>query len=271
MKISEIGIYPVKSLKGIPLKSAEVENRGFKFDRRWLLVDKDNSFLTQREIPDMARLETAITETEVIFLYDDKKFCVNLADEPTDSANVKIWSNKCLAKIYDENVNDWFSDVFNTDCKLAFMPDESRRKVSMFYALSKNDIVSFADAYPYLLIGEDSLNDLNSKLEKQIPMNRFRPNIVVAGAEPFAEDKWKKIRAGNTIFHLVKSCARCVMTTIDQATGISDGVEPLRTLARYRIPKRSVKKKILFGQYLIAENPGEILRVGDAVEILEYK
>ncbi len=151
------------------------------------------------------------------------------------------------------------------------MPGETPRKVNYFYAVHKDDEVSFADAYPFLLIGVNSLADLNSRLEKKIPMNRFRPNFVVSGTEAFAEDNWKKIRIGSTIFHLVKPCARCVITTIDQESGISDGKEPLKTLAQYRMLKRSIKKKILFGQNLIAENAGEVVRVGDKIEIIERK
>ena len=152
------------------------------------------------------------------------------------------------------------------------MPEETKRIVNPIYAVNKfKDEVSFADGYPFLLIGENSLNDLNSRLERKIPMNRFRPNLVFNDSEPFAEDNWKKIKIGNTIFHLVKPCARCVITTIDQATGISDGKEPLKTLASYRIPKRSIKKKILFGQNLIAENVGGFLQVGDKVVVIESK
>jgi uncharacterized protein YcbX len=151
------------------------------------------------------------------------------------------------------------------------MPDETRRKVNYFYAVRKDDHVSFADGYPFLLIGENSLEDLNRRLERKVPMNRFRPNFVVSGSAAFAEDEWKRIKIGAGEFHVVKPCARCVITTVDQATGEKQGVEPLKTLASYRIPKRSIKKKILFGQNLIAENEGEVLRVGDQVEIFESK
>jgi MOSC domain-containing protein len=137
--------------------------------------------------------------------------------------------------------------------------------------VQRDDHVSFADAYPFLVIGENSLADLNARLDEALPMNRFRPNFVAADSEGFAEDSWKKIKIGETIFHVVKPCARCVMTTIEQTTGEKDGKEPLKTLADFRIPKRSVKKKILFGQNLIAERAGEILRVGDKIEVLETK
>ena len=148
------------------------------------------------------------------------------------------------------------------------MTAKSKRKVSPFYAVRKfQDTVSFADAYPFLLIGESSLHDLNEKMGKPLPMNRFRPNFVIAGSEPFAEDSWKKVKIGDTVFHVVKACARCTVTTIDQQTGEKDGAEPLKTLATFRKKKGNV----LFGQYLIAEKAGEIIKTGDKVEILELK
>ena len=131
--------------------------------------------------------------------------------------------------------------------------------------------MSFADGYPVLIIGEESLTDLNSRLENPVPMNRFRPNLVFSGGEAFAEDGWKQIRIGDAIFHVVKPCGRCVMTTIDQTLGEKQGTEPLKTLASYRIPKRSVKRKILFGQNLIAETVGGVLNIGDKIEVIETK
>lgn len=271
MNLTEINIYPIKSLKGISLNQAKVESRGLEFDRRWMLVNEKNKFLTQREFPKMATVAVQIKNDGLNISDNGNEITVPFRTESGETANVKIWSNFCRAQVYESKINDWFSDVLQTNCRLVLMPDDAQRKVNYFYAVHKTDTVSFADAYPFLLIGESSLEDLNSRLEKKIPMNRFRPNFVFNNSEPFAEDKWKKIQIGNTVFHLVKPCARCVITTIDQAIGISDGKEPLKTLASYRIPKRSIKKKILFGQNLIAENVGEVLRVGDKLEVLESK
>jgi uncharacterized protein len=271
MNLSEINIYPIKSLKGISLNEAKVESRGLEFDRRWMLVNEKNKFLTQREFPKMATLAVQIKNDGLSVSDNGNEITVSFRTESNETANVKIWSNFCRAQVYEREINDWFSDVLQTNCRLVLMPENTQRKVNYFYAVHKTDTVSFADAYPFLLIGESSLEDLNSRLEKKIPMNRFRPNFVFNNSEPFAEDKWKKIKIGNTVFHLVKPCARCVITTIDQSTGIPDGKEPLKTLASYRIPKRSIKKKILFGQNLIVENVGEVLRVGDELEVLEAK
>lgn len=268
MKLTEINIYPVKSLRGISREKSVVEDRGLQFDRRWMLVDEKNNFLTQREFPKMAAVEVKVLKSELSFKIDGEEISIPFAPNTVNKANVKIWRSRCRADVYGDDVNNWFGDVLQTKCRLVVMPAESRRIVNPFYAVNKyQDTLSFADGYPFLLIGESSFNDLNAQLETPLPMNRFRPNFVVAGAEPFAEDEWKKIRIGKTIFHVVKPCARCVMTTIDQETGISGGKEPLKTLAEFRLKRQ----KILFGQNLIAENTGEEIKIGDEIEIVETK
>lgn len=271
MKLSEINIYPIKSLGGISLKNSIVENRGLKYDRRWLLIDKDNKFLTQREFPKMATVGVEVLQNGLRVSSGEKDVEIPFEIKTEETKVVKVWSSRCRAKIYEKSINDWFSDVLETDCKLALMPPETARRVNYFYAVHKDDAVSFADAYPILIANEESLNDLNARLDAPVPMNRFRPNLVVSGAEAFAEDGWKRIVIGGVIFHAVKPCGRCVITTIDQTRGEKQGVEPLKTLATYRIPKRSVKKKILFGQNLIAENVGEIISIGDRIEVVETK
>ncbi len=269
MILSEINIYPIKSLGQIPLKNAVVEERGLKFDRRWMLVDEKQNFLTQRNFPKMATVSVEILENGLRVLQSNDELVIPFEPNTNKTESVKIWSSRCRAQVYEDKINEWFSDALETNCRLVLMPAETRRKVNYFYAVHRDDVVSFADAYPFLLIGENSLTDLNSRLENPVPMNRFRPNFVVSGADAFAEDKWTRIRIGDVVFHLVKPCARCVVTTIDQSTGVKQGVEPLKTLASFRIPKRSVKKKILFGQNLIAEDAGKIVNVGDTVEVLE--
>lgn len=271
MILSEINIYPIKSLKGISLQKAKIERRGLEFDRRWMLIDEKNNGFTQREFPKMATLGVKILENALQISSGAEKLLVPFEIENKKAEKVTIWQSKCLAEIYEKSINDWFSERLQTKCKLALMPEETHRKVNYLYAVQKDDHVSFADGYPFLLIGSGSLDDLNSRLETPLPMNRFRPNLVVSGAESFAEDSWKRIKIGENIFHIVKPSERCVITTIEQATGEKQGVEPLKTLASFRIPKRSLKKKILFGQNLIAENAGEFLRVGDEIEILETK
>lgn len=271
MFISEINVYPIKSLGGVSLRGSIVENRGLQFDRRWMLVDGKNSFLTQRDFPQMATLSIEITADGLAVSAENKTLEIPARPDTDETVSVKIWSSRCRAQIYGKEINDWLCAVLQNDCRLVLMPEETRRRVNYFYAVHQDDTVSFADGYPFLLIGENSLENLNSRLEAPVPMNRFRPNFVISGSEAFAEDGWKQIKIGATIFHVVKPCGRCVITTIEQTSGEKQGVEPLRTLASYRIPKRSIKKKILFGQNLIAENIGETINVGDKVEIIETK
>lgn len=272
MKLTEINVYPIKSLKGISLNEAKVENRGLEFDRRWMLVDEQNKFLTQREFPKMATLEVEIKENELKVSEQRNGIFIPFEPAESESVNVDIWASRCSALTYGNEINNWFSEVLQTKCKLVLMPEATKRIVNPVYAVNKfKDVVSFADGYPFLITGESSLNDLNSRLEKKVPMNRFRPNFVFNDSEPFAEDNWKKVKIGNTEFHIVKPCARCVMTTIDQTAGILDGKEPLKTLASYRTQKKSAENKILFGQNLIAENAGDVLRVGDKIEVIQTK
>ena len=273
LQISEINIYPIKSLGGISLSEVVVEEKGLRYDRRWMLVDENGVFLTQREFSRMAILKVSLEDAGLKVTAADNK-SIEIPFQPTSDEKLKVtvWSSKCQAVSYDENINNWFSDVLRTSCRLVIMPEETRRVVSPNYAVRKfQDVVSFADGYPVLLIGEGSLNDLNTRLFDSVPMNRFRPNLVVKDSDAFAEDDWKKIRVGEVVFHLVKPCARCVMTTIDQATGISDGKEPLKTLSTYRLVKKNGEAKVNFGQNLIAEAAGGRVRVGDEIEVLETK
>ena len=266
MRISEVNIYPIKSLKGIGISESVVEDRGLMFDRRWMLVDEAGNFITQREYPVMARISVEVVARRLLVKFGGDSIDIPFPDEGDEHQRVKVWSSSVKAARYQDRISDWFSEVIGVPCRLVGMTAESKRTVSPFYAVGKfRDVVSFADGYPFLLIGQGSLDDLNSRLEEPVPMNRFRPNFVVEGAEPFAEDDWKKIRIGSTVFYVVKPCARCVMTTVEQSAGIKTGQEPLRTLASYR----NRKGKVLFGQNLIADRAGDVVRVGDEVEVLE--
>lgn len=279
MKVTEINIYPVKSLGGISLEECLVEKRGFRFDRRWMLTDKNGEFFTQREFPKMATLSIGINgESLIISSSENEKIEVPFKFDRSEMRKVTVWNSICDAFVLPEHINEWFSDVLKTDCRMVFMPDESEREINKLFNRN-NEIVSFADGYPFLLIGENSLNDLNEKLEAKLPMNRFRPNIVIDGADAFTEDRWKKIRIGETVFRSTKPCARCVMTTIEQNSGEFDGKEPLKTLARYRLAKDVFPNEfesldlnanaVLFGQNLVAENFGGKIKIGDEVKVLD--
>lgn len=266
MHLSEINIYPVKSLKGISLGEATVEERGLQFDRRWMLVDENDRFLTQRELPAMAMIGVGVKGPYLTATFGERELEMPVSLNGSGAANVTIWDDTVPAKIYDDATNEWFSDVLQTRVRLVQMPETTRRRVNEDYAVRESDTVSFADGYPFLLIGEGSLEDLNSRLETPLPMNRFRSNFVVAGSKPFAEDTWKRIRIGETVFHVVKPCGRCVITTTDQETG-ERGKEPLKTLATFR----TQNGKVMFGQNLIAESGGGTVKVGDEIEVIETK
>lgn len=279
MKVTEINIYPVKSLGGISLKDCLIEKRGFQNDRRWMLTDKNGEFFTQREFPKMATLSISVNgESLTVSGSDNETLEIPFEFERNQTQNVTVWNSICDALILPSNINEWFSEVLETDCQLVYMPDESEREISKFFNRD-HEIVSFADGYPFLLIGENSLTDLNEKLETKLPMNRFRPNIVIDGAAAFAEDRWKKIRIGETVFRSTKPCARCVMTTIEQNSGEFDGKEPLKTLAKYRMAKDLFPNElesldlnataVLFGQNFVAENFGGKIKLGDEVRVLE--
>ncbi|MBA2378871.1 MAG: MOSC domain-containing protein [Blastocatellia bacterium] len=266
MRLSEISIYPIKSLGQLPLARSVVEGRGLRHDRRWMLVDMAGRFLTQREHPQMARVSIEVEGAQIhVSVPGAERIGIQMNPESSDELTVTVWGSTVAARPYSPEISGWFSTVLGMECRLVVMPETSKRPVNPNYAVDADDEVSFADGYPFLLIGERSLEDLNSRLERPVEMRRFRPNLVADTSEPFEEDRWRKIRIGTTIFHVVKPCARCVLTTVDPDRGVIDGNEPLRTLATYRKSERGV----LFGQNLIAENPGGVINVGDEVEVLE--
>lgn len=267
MNISQINIYPIKSLKGISVESATVEDRGLKFDRRWLLVDPDNKFITQREVPKMATVGLEVQSDGLKASSNGSSIEVPLEPATGEKKVIEIWNDKVEAEFYPQEIHNWFTGAIGAECQLASMPASSDRTVEEGYSVRDEDVVSFADEFPFLLIGEGSLSDLNSRLDTPLPMNRFRPNFVVAGLEPFEEDTWKRIRIGDTEFHIVKPCARCVQTTVDQEKGEKAGKEPLATLATFR----NYDGKVLFGQNLIAEKAGGSVKVGDKIEVIETK
>jgi uncharacterized protein YcbX len=234
-----------------------------------MLVDAQNQFLTQRKFAAMALLKVNIltdglqvTSPEMPPLY------VPFAPQTAEIVKVNIWDDTCQAIVVSKEANQWFSEALQRECKLVYMPDDSLRPVDERYG-KNNEIVNFADAYPFLLIGQASLSDLNSRLPEPepVPMNRFRPNLVINTTEPFAEDRWKSVRIEDSIFYLVKPCARCILTTIDQQTGIA-GKEPLKTLASYR----SFNNKVLFGQNVLSEKAlGKVIHSGSPVTVISKR
>ncbi len=279
MTISELIIYPIKSLGGISVTETVVEGKGFRYDRRFMLVEPNGDFMTQRTNHAMALLDVAIDGEDTLRVWhrhrpDDVLKLPLSTPEQTDDAIgpretmlVNIWDSQDVpALTVSDEADRWFSNVLEKPCRLVFMPETTHRAVDAAYA-RQNDAVSFADGYPYLLIGQASLDNLNQRLKQPITILRFRPNIVVAGSLPYDEDAWQQFRIGDIDFYGVKPCARCVLTTIDPETG-QTGREPLRTLATYR----QWKHKILFGQNVLAKPTGEFvlgtLRVGQPVDVI---
>lgn len=263
--LSNIFIYPVKSLPGIKLNSSAVEERGLKHDRRWMLVDDNNIFMTQRNFQQFVFIQTRIENDNLIFSHRHKEIgqiSISLHEFPSFQIKVQVWDDNCTVLVYEDKVNNWFSKAVGYKCKLAFMPDFSERKTSTdYFEESKN--VSFADGYPYLIIGEESLDNLNSKLNSKVKMEQFRPNLVFNGGEPHDEDNWKTIRIGSLNFAVVKPCARCVITTVDLETG-KKGKEPLSTLNKYR----NYENKIMFGQNAIALQNGTV-SINDEIKLMD--
>jgi uncharacterized protein YcbX len=263
LKVSELYIYPIKSLAGTPLQSASLTDRGFQYDRRWLLVDENNIFFTQREFHEMSLLQVELIDGG-LKLYHKNNTCQQITipatPETNETATVQIWNDECEAQFVSKSADEWFSGMLSFKCRLVYMPDTSKRRVNEKYSLN-GDITSFSDSHPVLMIGQSSLDDLNSRLSEPLPINRFRPNIVFTGGEPFEEDVMEHFTINNINFQGVKLCARCVITTINQDTAIA-AKEPLKTLSSYRMKDNN----IYFGQNLLYEGTG-IIHIGDTIEI----
>jgi len=268
LTISALYIYPIKSLGGIPVEKAQLTDRGFAYDRRWMLVDENNQFLTQRELPQMSQLQVEIQESGLLIRHKRTGESLSVPIEPKGPAcTVTVWEDTCQALYVDEKVDAWFSRMLSLPCRLVYMPENTLRKVDTNYA-HDDEITSFSDGFPLLMIGQASLDDLNSRLATPITMERFRPNIVFTDGAPFQEDEMAAFTiADNDIrFYAVKPCARCVITTIDLATA-EKGKEPLATLSKYR----RLGNKILFGQNLLFDNStkSHSISVGDRITLLQ--
>ncbi len=254
-------------MSGIALKSSYTEERGLPHDRRWLLVDKDNKSLTQRQHSEMALLEVAIKDKELEVNHKNNLLShlkIPLDYIHTERIPITIFNDVVVAPLVNDPViEEWFSNALGEKVKLVFMDAATERKINPDYA-KMGEMVSFSDGYPVLVTTQASLNELNGRLDQAVPMDRFRPNLVVGGAKPYQEDNWDQITIGTAVFKVVKPCGRCVVTTINQTTA-EKSKEPLKTLSSYRMKNN----KVIFGQNLIPLNRGEI-KIGDEVKI-KYK
>jgi hypothetical protein len=263
IKISSLIYYPIKACRGFEVEAANVERMGLQHDRRMMVVTPDGGFLTQREYPRLA-LVTPKLNNGTLELSAPNYDSIQIGTQTTGvPVSVDVWKSKGVQAIdQGEEASQWFSDWLGTEVRLVHLADGYLRRVSAEYAINADDHTGFADGYPILLTSEEGLQDLNSRLDTPVPMNRFRPNLVVRGCEPYAEDGWNRIRAGDVEMAVVKPCARCVVTTIDKNT-LETSKEPLKTLGKYRKHKLGA----IFGQNVIPLNEG-ILRLGMTVEVL---
>jgi hypothetical protein len=265
LTVQAIHIYPVKALHGLFLPQAAVEPWGLAQDRRWMVVQPDGRFLTQRDLPEMARV-LAEVRPDGLTLRQDGAEAIRIA-RPGEGAirrQVSVWRDEVPALDAGAAAASWLSAALGTACGLVYLDDPTARPVDPAYGLPE-DRAAFSDGFPLLLASEASLEALNAELAEAIPMSRFRPNVVISGAPPWAEDRWRRIRIGKVSFRVVKPCSRCVVTTVDQETGQRpDRTEPLKTLARLR----KAPGGVMFGQNLIPDGSGEIA-IGDKVELVE--
>ena len=264
MHVTKLYIHPVKSLGGISVPCCEVDRFGLHWDRRWMLIDDDNRFITQRQRPEMALIKARMEQDSVMLTGTDGTELIFSQRDFADGAvvAVEVWDDICQARLGNAAMHQWLSDQLGCNGRLVFMPEDSVRAVDANYA-GQGHTVGFADGYPLLLTQQSSLDDLNRHMTIDIGMERFRPNVVVSGAEAWQEDQWRVVQIGSCIFDVVKPCSRCAIPTIDPADA-SKQPEVFRTLKEHR----SRDGEVYFGQNLVPRGQGR-LSVGDSVTILE--
>lgn len=259
--LSQIYIYPVKSLAGIQVSQWPVDKTGLRYDRKWMLVDEHRQFLSQRRLPRMALIKPRIEEDRLILSapgQDD--ITLPLHSVEGDDLDVEIWDDHCTAKTTNSQADDWFSLFLNSPCRLVYHPDDRIRKVDPDYS-TDNDQTAFSDGFPFLIVSEASLQALNQAMNLDLPMIRFRPNLVISGCDSYAEDSWRRLTINNISFRLPKPCSRCSVPAIDPETALS-AKEPLATLSRLR----RWQNKVYFGQNALHDGTGS-LSVGNVIEI----
>ena len=264
--LAGITVYPLKSGAGIDLDASHIEPCGLRGDRRWMAIDGDGVCVTARERPQLVRIRAENDGTALrLEIQGREPLAVRHPDAGAPAARVWIWGQACSALDAGDTAARWMSDALDKPVRLVAMDNRFKRRPDQDCTLP-DDEVSFADCYPVLAIGRRSLDDLNTRTPTPVSMRRFRPNFVVGGGAPYAEDDWRRIRIGSVEFEGVENCERCELPTVDPETGIPDPRrEPMRTLARYR---RRVTGGVFLGQNLVPRGAGTV-RVGDRVVVLE--
>lgn len=257
--ISQLYVYPVKSLAGIELKKADLDPFGIQYDRHWMLVDSEGKFITQRQQPKLCQIHTQLTEEHLILKHKEKTAKVPLNSPSTGQMQVQVWNDSVIAEQEAQPVHQWLSKILQTQAYLVRMPKTAPRQNP------HQSPVSFADAYPFLLCSEASLEFINQHLQKPAEMIRFRPNIVITDCQAFEEDEWAEIITPATTLLAKKKCTRCIIPTINPQTAEKDNSEILTILKRYR----KQQNKVVFGQNLIYKDPtfkhSAQLKVGDPI------
>lgn len=262
LSVSGLSIYPLKSCRGIELTVSDVAAFGLEGDRRWMVVDAQGVMLTQRKLTSMCLIQAELTQARLVLKHSAMQdLIVNIPDGRKIS-QVKVWHDQCHAYDAGDEAAHWLSQLLATKCRLVYFPEDEFRQVDLNFAQA-GDKTAFSDGFPLLLISQASLDELNSRLIKPVSMSRFRPNIVIQGCAPFAEDNWKIIKIGEIIYRLVKPCSRCVIPGINIETAEREA-EPVKTLSTFR----KFNNKVFFGQNMIAEGSGKIA-VDMSVEIIE--
>lgn len=263
-ELTGIYIYPVKSLQGTRLEEATITNGRIPGDREWLLLDETGQFMDMRTYRQMARLRPEITaDGLIVHGHAQAPLEVRRPEVTRDNVQfVPLWRRAAPVAHVSEEADAWFTTELGVDATLMSFVREVPGLDVPWYEESS----SLQDATPFHLVSEDSLADLNGRMASPIPANRFRPNVVVKGAEPYAEDHWQRLSIGEMRFRWVKPCTRCVATTTDQVTGERLTQEPLRTLAKYR----RLDGHVVFGHYIVAEDLTGVLQLGDKVQVLTH-
>ena len=262
--IHSLHIYPVKSCQGISLESVELVDTGFKYDRHWMVIDKQGQFLSQRQLPNMALIKARLTpQTLTLSTTQNNQLIIPLTDKAASFTSVKIWNASCRAAIVSNDASQWFSNFLETPCDLVFLPQTEKRHVDSHYA-NTGQTVGFADGFPLLVVSRASIDLLNSHLPQKVNIDRFRANIIIDGCEAHAEDEWSQISVNDIEIQLVKACSRCVIPSINQQTA-KKHLTLLKTLASYR---RRRDGRIYLGQNGLHRSSGTISR-GQLVTILK--
>lgn len=266
ISLSQLYIHPVKSMRGLALSHAQVATSGLAFDRIFMITEPDGTFITARQHPQMVLFTPAILHDGLyLSAPDGSNACVRFVDFQSQPAPTEVWGNHFTALIAPEEINTWLSGYFSRPVQLRWVGDSPTRRVKNFAAVP----LSFADGFPFLLANEASLRDLQNRCPASVKMTQFRPNLVVTGAQAWAEDSWQVVRIGGVTFEVAKPCSRCIFTTVSPEKGRKHpSGEPLATLQSFRTAQDN--GDVDFGQNLIARNSG-VIRVGDELEVLATK